>query len=80
MWLTGIAHGTWNIALGVILGTEISGQVIENSVLRTNSDPFKTLLNGGNFGLEGGLTMTIFTTILIIALTLTIRKKANNLF
>lgn len=68
MWLTGFAHAAWNITLGVILGTEISGQVIENSLFRTSSTPYKSLLSGGDFGLEGGLIMTIFTTFVILTL------------
>lgn len=68
MWLTGFAHAAWNITLGVILGTEISGQVIENSLFRTSSTPYKSLLSGGDFGLEGGLIMTIFTTLVILTL------------
>ncbi|WP_246433289.1 CPBP family intramembrane glutamic endopeptidase [Vagococcus carniphilus] len=43
MWLTGFAHGAWNIVLGVFIGTEISGQVIENSLFRTISTPLKLL-------------------------------------
>lgn len=68
MWLTGFAHGAWNITLGVILGTEISGQIIENSLFRTSSTPYKSLLSGGDFGLEGGLIMTIFTIFVILTL------------
>lgn len=68
MWLTGFAHAAWNITLGVILGTEISGQTIENSLFRTSSTPYKSLLSGGDFGLEGGLIMTIFITFVIITL------------
>lgn len=68
MWLTGFAHAAWNITLGVILGTEISGQTIENSLFRTSSTPYKSLLSGGDFGLEGGLIMTIFITFVILTL------------
>lgn len=70
MWLTGFAHGSWNIVLGVIVGTEISGQVIENSFFRTISNPLKINLSGGDFGLEGGLLMTLFTSAIIISLAM----------
>ena len=77
MWLTGFAHAAWNITLGVILGTEISGQVIENSLFRTSSTPYKSLLSGGDFGLEGGLIMTIFTILTLIFSTKIIKTKRS---
>lgn len=73
MWLTGFAHGTWNIVLGVLIGTEISGQVIENSLFRTIANPLRITLSGGDFGLEGGLIMSVFTIIIII-LIITAKK------
>lgn len=68
MWLTGFAHGTWNIVLGVIIGTGISGQVIENSLFSTITSPLKTTLSGGDFGLEGGVMMTIVSIAMITVL------------
>lgn len=59
MWLTGAAHSIWNFTMGPVLGIEVSGMVMEDTIFKTISSPDKTFINGGLFGLEGGIITTI---------------------
>lgn len=59
MWLTGAAHSIWNFTMGPVLGIEVSGLILNDTIFKTVSIPSKSLLNGGTFGLEGGIVTTI---------------------
>lgn len=59
LWLTGAAHSLWNFTMGPVLGIEVSGMVLEGTIFKTISYPDKTLINGGGFGLEGGIITTV---------------------
>lgn len=63
LWLTGAAHSIWNFTMGPVLGIEVSGLVLEDTIFKTVSIPGKTLINGGPFGLEGGIVTTIVGVI-----------------
>lgn len=63
LWLTGAAHSIWNFTMGPVLGIEVSGLVLEDTIFKTVSIPGKTLINGGTFGLEGGIVTTIVGVI-----------------
>lgn len=68
IWLTGAAHSFWNITLGAIVGDEVSGQVLPVTII--NSTPNKSLefINGGQFGLEGGIVVTVVALCVIVVL------------
>lgn len=74
IWLTGAAHSFWNITLGVFLGNEVSGQALPATILNTESNMDQSIINGGHFGLEGGLVVTVIS-ILVIALLLKLSLK-----
>ncbi|WP_414044972.1 CPBP family intramembrane glutamic endopeptidase [Macrococcus equi] len=75
IWLTGAAHSFWNITLGVLLGNEVSGTTLPATILNTQSNTDMTLINGGMFGLEGGLVVTVLSIIIIcILLNLCLKK------
>ena len=74
IWLTGAAHSFWNITLGVFLGNEVSGQALPATILNTESNMDHSIINGGHFGLEGGLVVTVIS-ILVIALLLKLSLK-----
>ncbi|MCR8969825.1 CPBP family intramembrane glutamic endopeptidase [Facklamia sp. 7083-14-GEN3] len=76
MWLTGAAHSFWNFIMGVVFGVQVSGLVLPGTLLITESKAEASLINGGDFGFEGGLVVTI---ILIIACIYLISKRPKEL-
>ena len=75
LWLVSGFHSGWNFILGPVLGIIVSGFELPTSILITNSDLTKTLLNGGKYGFEAGLPVTIITTLLIIGYLVRIMNK-----
>ncbi|MGX7108969.1 CPBP family intramembrane glutamic endopeptidase [Facklamia miroungae] len=76
MWLTGAAHSFWNFVMGVVFGVQVSGLNLPGTLFITQSKPNATLINGGDFGFEGGIVVTI---ILIIASIYLVSKRPKNL-
>lgn len=67
LWLPIAIHFTWNFLLGPLLGLSVSGQDLGNDWhLFTLQGP--AIFTGGGFGIEGGLVVTIITTLGIVAL------------
>ncbi len=60
-------HGMWNFAEGCLFGVPVSGAAIPTTVFTAVRDELRILTNGGAFGIEGGMAVTV---ILIAALTL----------
>ncbi|MGK0554992.1 CPBP family intramembrane glutamic endopeptidase [Macrococcus capreoli] len=78
IWLTGAAHSFWNLALGVLLGNEVSGQPLPGTIFNSTANMESTLVNGGKFGLEGGLVVTVVSLIVIVVLLkLSLNKYAQ---
>lgn len=63
IWLVSAMHSIWNAVQGNLYGILVSGGSTGPTILTSTIDQGKTLINGGNFGLEGGLAVT---TVLII--------------
>jgi membrane protease YdiL (CAAX protease family) len=69
IWGVAAIHSMWNFTQGNIFGIQVSGTAKMESVLLLNPTPTGELINGGAFGLEGGLAVTIVLAAgLIIAL------------
>lgn len=64
LWGVGALHSIWNLVQGNFYGIKVSGMEITNSFLDATMVEGKELFNGGDFGLEGSLSVTI---ILVIA-------------
>jgi hypothetical protein len=77
IWLVSAIHSVWNFAQGNIYGIAVSGGFSGPHLMNTAFNAGKTLINGGDFGLEGGLAVT---TVLIVGTLLVIfvptKKKA----
>lgn len=69
LWLVCALHSAWNIAEGCIFGASVSGTARTASLLCTVADPTRALWNGGAFGPEGGLAVTIPLCAAIVAAT-----------
>lgn len=59
IWGIGAVHSVWNFTQGNFYGISVSGMSNTSSVLTSTMTDGKELINGGSFGLEGGLGVTI---------------------
>ena len=55
---TAVLHAVWNIAQGLLFGSAVSGQNLPVSLFSLSLNENAVILNGGAFGLEGGLAVT----------------------
>ena len=58
LWGIGALHSLWNFTQGNVWGVLVSGNDFGVSICTAEMDEGMTLLNGGSFGLEGGLIVT----------------------
>ena len=68
IWGVAAVHSMWNFAQGNFFGILVSGNRLGSSVFASTADANKTLLNGGDFGLEGGIAVTIVLLVGIVVL------------
>ncbi len=68
LWGACAMHSLWNFVQGNVFGVRVSGISQSTSILETVSDPSHALLNGGAFGLEGGLAVTVVIVVGIVLL------------
>lgn len=59
VWAASGLHAGWNFLQGNIFGSAVSGLSLGPSVFAVAFAPEKALLNGGSFGPEGGLAVTL---------------------
>ncbi len=76
IWGAGAMHTVWNFMQGNVFGMEVSGLKMSCSLFSSTSDPTRSLWNGGSFGAEGGLSVTIVLTAAILLLLFTARGNA----
>lgn len=72
IWGICALHSAWNFTQGNVFGVLVSGQHVNASILSFRPTERGTLMNGGAFGLEGGLAVTI---VLILSITITVLLK-----
>ncbi|MFP7371327.1 type II CAAX endopeptidase family protein [Lactococcus lactis] len=77
IFLVGAFHAIWNFMLGPVFGVEVSGLRIYSSLIKTETVRSKSMINGGDFGFEGGLAVTILTVIVLILLYFVIKRKTK---
>ncbi len=78
IWGVAAIHSAWNFTQGNLLGIKVSGSVLGPSVLSTSLNEAKTWMNGGDFGLEGGIAVTVvLLAATVILLFLPVRKSAQ---
>jgi membrane protease YdiL (CAAX protease family) len=68
IWGISAIHSMWNFAQGNVFGCAVSGNSGMDSIFSTTSQSANTIFNGGAFGPEGGLGVTIILSIGIIIL------------
>lgn len=74
IFVVGIMHGLWNYLQGLIFGVAVSGIRPPSTVLLTESIKSHSVLNGGDFGFEGGL-ISIIVHIIVLAVVIVLIKK-----
>lgn len=75
LWFSISLHFTWNFLLGPVFGSNVSGNVTNNSIIQQNIIG-KNWLTGGEFGFEGSMIMTIILIALILGLEVYFKKKS----
>ena len=78
IWTVSAFHAMWNFAEGNIYGLSVSGMVLPQRLLVTTTSG-GDMITGGLFGPEGGIPVTIVTTIcaLILFIDCFFPKKAK---
>ncbi len=74
IWGAAAMHTAWNFAEGNLFGTGVSGLPVKNSVFAVEMSENMPLINGGSFGPEGGLGVTL---AMLIGITIVIFMKSN---
>lgn len=59
IWSVAAIHSAWNFMQGNLLGIRVSGNALQPSLFATTLSPSGAWMNGGSFGLEGGLAVTV---------------------
>ncbi len=75
IWGIAAFHSVWNFVQGNFFGIKVSGTSISASVFESELTDTGTLINGGSFGLEGGLAVTLVLVIGIAILYFMKPKK-----
>ena len=68
IWGISAIHSIWNFAQANIFGFRVSGNALECSIFNIKYTSTSPIFNGGNFGPEGGIAVTIVLFIGIIVL------------
>lgn len=70
IWGVGALHSIWNLVQGNVYGIRVSGMQSSCSILDSEMVAGRELINGGAFGLEGGLAVTfvlVVGTVILLA-------------
>lgn len=77
IWGACAIHSLWNFVQGNLYGISVSGMEDMETIMKMSPVSSKTLINGGDFGLEGGLAVTIVLVIGIAVMLCTKTKKSE---
>lgn len=76
IWGAAAMHSIWNFAQGNIFGVLVSGNDFGVTVFESTINENMTLINGGDFGLEGGILTTI---VLVVATVIVLQTKQKDI-
>lgn len=74
IWGIAAIHSIWNFAQGNIFGVLVSGNDFGTTVFKSEINESMTLINGGDFGLEGGILVTIVMIVGTFIMLMTKQK------
>lgn len=75
IWLVGALHSVWNLLQGNVYGIKVSGMASSCSVFSSAMTEGREIFHGGDFGLEGGLAVTVVLMAGIVVLLILNTKK-----
>ena len=70
-------HSAWNFVEGHVFGCRVSGLITESTLFVTESAPTLSLTNGGEFGPEGGVAVTVVMLVSIVIVLVFPSKNAK---
>jgi len=76
IWGVCAIHSIWNFAQGNIFGVLVSGNDFGTTIFTSTINEEMTIINGGSFGLEGGILTTI---VLAAATVITLCTKQKDI-
>ena len=79
IWVISGLHTIWNFAQGNIFGVLVSGMDFGDSMIKTTPVDGKSLFHGGDFGFEGGLSVTVILVVGIYLMMLQLKSDADRL-
>jgi membrane protease YdiL (CAAX protease family) len=74
IWLCAGFHTIWNFVQGNVIGVPVSGIPIP-SIFKMNANENMSIINGGVFGLEGGIPVTVILVTGCVILYFLIKRK-----
>ena len=79
IWMVGAIHSMWNFAQGNLFGIPVSGLVGSPSplVAEVGEGKWQTMVNGGSFGLEGGLAVTAVLAVACVVVVVFASTKRS---
>lgn len=77
IWIVSAFHSIWNFVQGNIYGIQVSGTSLSTSVFLTTNTNGREIINGGSFGMEGGLAVTFVLIAGILLHAFSLYKKGN---
>lgn len=75
IWVSCAVHSAWNFILAIIIGINLSGSENVSSVFKFNANENMKLLNGGQYGIEGGLICTMALILFVIVLSKRVKRE-----
>ena len=77
IWAIGAIHSMWNFSQSNVFGFNVSGNPKFESLITATDKNFGVILSGGEFGLEGGLGVTVVLLVAILISLLMPTKKSE---
>ena len=77
IWGIGAFHSVWNLVQGNFYGIKVSGTTTSCTVFSSTAVGGREIINGGAFGLEGGLAVSLVLIAGILLLCFVKGKKTS---
>ncbi|MCH5268541.1 MAG: CPBP family intramembrane metalloprotease [Lachnospiraceae bacterium] len=77
IWIVGAFHSFWNFAQGNLYGIQVSGNALQPSFFVSENHSGMAFINGGNFGVEGGLGVTVVFVLGIAVLLYLLNQQGK---
>lgn len=75
IWIVGALHSAWNFAQGNLFGIRVSGMETQPSLVRSSMTEGWDIVNGGAFGLEGGVAVTLVLSVALALILYSMKRK-----